>query len=560
MGAGRPIGRRAGTRCSVHGVSDAPDADAPGLRESQFQALCDTAPDAFVIGDASNRIVYVNNAAEALFGRAGGTMLRQELTLVIPERFHAAHRAALARFVQTGEGTLIGKTVELVALHADGHEIPVELSLGSAGDGGERTVTAVIRDLTARKRTERHASAQLAVTEALAVARSADEAQAGVVAAITGALGWDVGTLWLSGPDGRQTLRSSWRRDESFDGLIEASAGFAFAPGQGMPGAVLELGRPLWEADLRALDAMPRRETALACGLASGLWLPLIADGLCFGVVECFSAEPAPIDPLLLGLLMTVAAQVSEHLHHRIVISKAEAVREQLTADLQRSNTELTSFAQVAAHDLRTPMATVTGFADLLSKRYSDALDGDGREFLQFIVDGARSSTQLLDSLLASARAGARELDRETVHLDSVFEQVRATLHSQVQQSGAQIEVGPLPAVIADRVGVSQVVQNLLANAMKFTPEGVTPVIEVRAEVAGAMVITSVTDNGIGVAPEAADALFEMFRRGESSGDYVGSGIGLAVCAKVVRRHGGRLWVEPGPRGGSRFRFALPAA
>ncbi len=250
------------------GVEETSDA---GQGESQFRAFAETAPDAIVTGDVDDRIAYVNPAAEELFGYPAASMIGQPLTLLMPERLHGVHHAAYMGYVATGEGRLIGTTVEVTAACADGREFPIELSLGSAGTGQARTLTAVIRDITDRRRQERHLRAQLAVTAVLAESRSAAETGARIVEELTRALGWDVGLLWLLDGDGELRVRHAWQADPSAtQEFVRASTASALAPGSGLPGWALEAGRPVWLDDLGASSVFRRLDGARASGLRGG--------------------------------------------------------------------------------------------------------------------------------------------------------------------------------------------------------------------------------------------------------------------------------------------------
>ena len=178
----------------------------------------------------------------------------------------------------------------------------------------------------------------------------------------------------------------------------------------------------------------------------------------------------------------------------------------------------------------------------------------------QLIVDNARSGGRFLDNLLAYARAGAVAPQAERIATGVLVTEVLAALQREIEGRDAQVAVGELPPVQGDRAHVAQVFQNLVSNAVKFTPAERRPEIAVAADSENGFVRFSVTDNGIGVAPAEAESVFEMFARSADGASYEGTGIGLAVCARLVGSHGGRLWVEPAPGRGSRFCFTLPAA
>ena len=223
--------------------------------------------------------------------------------------------------------------------------------------------------------------------------------------------------------------------------------------------------------------------------------------------------------------------------------------------ELERSNADLERFAYVASHDLAEPLRTISGFSTLLTRRYRGRLDSDADEFLGFIEDGTRRMQDLIKALLDLSRAGRSSRQPERVDLDEALADVLRTLRARIDDTGARVTAENLPSVSGDAVQLRQLLQNLVANAVKF--RGDEPgEVEVWARHEGEEVQVTVADRGIGIAPEQAQRIFEPFQRAASG--YDGTGIGLAVCARIVLAHGGRIWAEPRPGGGSLFTFALP--
>lgn len=225
---------------------------------------------------------------------------------------------------------------------------------------------------------------------------------------------------------------------------------------------------------------------------------------------------------------------------------------------LARSNAELEQFAYVASHDLKAPLRTVAGFAQLLSKRYGDILQGDGLEFLGFIDSGVRKMQRLIDDLLQYARAVRAPVAASWIDGEALVEQVRTSLRSSIDQSGARIEASKLPHFWGDAKQMAQVFQNLLDNAIKFQPQGQAAVVNVDCVEQAEGWTFSVRDNGIGIAPEFHDKVFVLFQRLHHEDEYDGTGLGLPICKKIVERHGGRMWLESELGRGSRFAFFLP--
>ncbi|MGI8745672.1 MAG: sensor histidine kinase [Bryobacteraceae bacterium] len=232
--------------------------------------------------------------------------------------------------------------------------------------------------------------------------------------------------------------------------------------------------------------------------------------------------------------------------------------RKQAEDELRRSSEDLQQFAYAASHDLKTPLRTVTNFSQLLVARYQGRLDGDADEFIGFIVNAARQMGQLLDALLEFSRSG-EVLDKpRELQAEEVLESALSNLRAEIEETGAEIDHGPLPALVVDELHLRQLFQNLVGNALKYRSER-RPKIHVSAEQLGPEWIFSVRDNGMGIEPRHYDRIFGIFKRLHGA-EYPGTGIGLATCRRIVERYGGRIWVESQPGEGSTFRFSLRVA
>ncbi|MDG2125058.1 MAG: ATP-binding protein [Verrucomicrobiales bacterium] len=229
------------------------------------------------------------------------------------------------------------------------------------------------------------------------------------------------------------------------------------------------------------------------------------------------------------------------------------------TAELERSNGELKQFAYVASHDLKEPLRMVASYLQLLERRCGEAVGDEGKEFIGFAVDGAKRMQGLIDALLEYSRVGTKTKVLEQVELVEVFGTVKQNLKVAVEESGAVLTCGELPAVEGDAVQLVQLVQNLAANAIKFCGDRV-PEVHVSSEKSGGMLKVRVEDNGIGIKADHIERIFMIFQRLHTREEYEGTGIGLAVCKKIVERHGGTLWVESVEGEGSTFCFTLSGA
>ena len=227
--------------------------------------------------------------------------------------------------------------------------------------------------------------------------------------------------------------------------------------------------------------------------------------------------------------------------------------------ELARSNRDLEQFAYVASHDLQEPLRMVATYTQLLAERYRGKLDENADRYIHYAVDGALRMQTLVHDLLAFSRVGRQGTELTVTDCNAVVDSALKNLHVAIEESGTQIVHGPLPALVADGSQLLQVFQNLIGNAIKFRGSD-PPEIRVTAESVAREWLFSIADNGIGIAPEQAEIIFVIFKRLHTCTEYPGSGIGLAICKKIIEQHGGRIWVESGPGRGSTFKFTIPAS
>ncbi|MFC4544538.1 PAS domain S-box protein [Halosolutus amylolyticus] len=233
--------------------------------------------------------------------------------------------------------------------------------------------------------------------------------------------------------------------------------------------------------------------------------------------------------------------------------------RKEYQRRLEESNERLEQFAYVASHDLQEPLRMVSSYLGLVQDRYGDELDEEGREFIEFAVDGADRMREMIDGLLEFSRVETRGDPLEPIELDDSFANARRDLQLQIEEHDAEITAEPLPRVVGDGNQLRQVFQNLLSNAIEYSGDE-PPRIDVSAHREGSEWVISVEDDGIGIDPADTDRIFDVFERLHAVDEGSGSGIGLALCERIVERHGGEVWVESEPGEGSRFSFTLPAA
>lgn len=306
----------------------------------------------------------------------------------------------------------------------------------------------------------------------------------------------------------------------------------------------------LWTPFYR-LEGMVKAITAGASVVTAIVLVPLIPRAL---------ALPSP--EVLRQLNEALAQEVEDRKQAETKVRELNAELErrvkERTAELQRSNEDLQQFAYIASHDLQEPLRMVASFTQLLSHRYHGKLDQEADEYIQFAVDGAQRMQKLIGDLLSYARLETGDRVFSPVNMNQVVAEAEENLRHSIQECGAEIQVEPLPWVLGDRTKLAQLCQNLLANAIKYRGDQ-PPRIRVRADRQGRQARFSVEDNGIGIEPEYHEQIFTMFKRLHGP-EQQGTGIGLAVCKRIVLRHGGEIGVESAEGRGATFWFTLPVA
>lgn len=297
---------------------------------------------------------------------------------------------------------------------------------------------------------------------------------------------------------------------------------------------------------------VPMGEVTLVAGSGKVIAVPVGAIGDVAWVLEFHTGREVVLDDDQRSLLVAVGQQLgSVEARHRVLLQLEASL-----AELERSNAELERFAYVASHDLQEPLRKIVGFTELL-RDHHEAIDDEEDEFRGYIVDSAHRMQRLIKDLLAYSRAGRRELEREVVDLDEVVADVLTDLALRIEETGATVEVEDLPTVLGDDGQLREVLQNLVSNALKYRPEDRPPRIRITQVSAtppeGAeddrFVAIAVADNGIGIAPEHRDSVFEVFRRLHPAHEYGGTGLGLALVQRIVHRHGGTVTIADSPLG-----------
>jgi signal transduction histidine kinase len=307
---------------------------------------------------------------------------------------------------------------------------------------------------------------------------------------------------------------------------------------------------PQWKG-MEALEVLQREGADIPLILVSGALGDVTA-------VECI--KRGATDYVLKDGLARLPEAIRRALHEKRLLRLRRVAEENLARkvdQLARSNADLEQFAYVASHDLQEPLRMVAAYTQLLAERYRGKLDENADKFIGFASEGALRMQSLIQDLLAFSRVGRSGCGR--VDCDAVMKEILLSLGPAMRESGAEIKHAALPVVWANRSQMGQVFQNLIGNAIKFRGTE-PPAISVQVEKVGEQWLFSVSDNGIGIAPEYAENIFVVFQRLHTRTEYPGNGIGLAICKKIVEHYGGKIWVEAQAGHGSVFKFTMPSA
>ena len=483
--------------------------------EGQYRGLLQAAPDAVVVVDAGGEIVLLNLQAEKQFGYRRDELVGQKVTNIIPQGFTERLIADGTRTAAEALAQQIGTGIELTARRKDGSEFPIELMLSPLASAKGILVTAAIRDISVRQAAERH----LAQMENRY--RGLLEAAPDAMVVVD-----EGGAIVLLNVQAEKQL--GYRRDE----LV----------GQKVTNII-----PEGFAERLIADGTRTAAEALAQQIGTGIELTALRkDG-----------SEYPIELMLSPLKSAGGILVTAAIRDITQRKAAAANLLQKVEELKRSNEELGQFAYIASHDLQEPLRMVASYTQLLSRRYKGKLDTDADEFIAFAVDGANRMQRLIQDLLAYSRVGTKGKDLHETSSEDALEQAIINLRGAIQERGALVTHDPLPAVLADEMQLVQLFQNLVGNAIKYQGSGVPRVHISAARNGKEMWSFAVKDNGLGIDARYFERIFGMFQRLHKRDEFAGTGIGLAICKKIVERHGGSISVESQPGQGSTFRFAL---
>jgi len=497
--------------------------------DARYRGLLEAAPDAMVVVNQRGEIVLLNVQAEKQFGYSRDELVGQRVKNIIPDGFAERLIADATRSTADALAQQIGTGLELSGRRKDGSEFPIEIMLSPLESAEGILVTAAIRDISVRKAAEEH----LVQME-----------------------GRYRGLLEAA-PDAMVVVNQG---GEIVLVNVQAEKQFGYSRDQLVGQKVKNI---IPEGFAERLIADATRSVADALAQQIGMGIELLGrrkDGSEFPIEIMLSPLESAEGILVTAAIRNISVRKkSEEDNAELERRVEERTKELAVANqvLGQSNLELKQFAYVASHDLQSPLRSISGFVQLLQLEYEGKLDEQARDWIRRTVQSIEQMQTLIRDLLSYSRVDARSRPFTRIPFPDVVNDALTLLDSSIHDSGAQITCGPLPEITGDRSQLVQLVQNLIGNGLTYRGDQ-PPRIHLSAEPSGKEWIFSVRDNGIGIDPKYHEQIFEIFKRLHDQKEYPGTGIGLAVCRRVVNRHGGRIWVESEPGHGSIFRFTIP--
>lgn len=500
--------------------------------QSQSSTILKSVIDGVITINSKGKIQLFNPAAEDLFGYKEDEVLGKNIKMLMPNPYHDEHDGYLKNYLTTDEKKIIGIGREVTGLRKDSTTFPMELSVTETKFNNVRSFTGIVRDVSERNEYQ-----------------SKIEAQKQYYHDLISGLG---SAVFVINNDHNIIF---WNK--SCEGLTGLSASDVIGTNQQWKGfyeeqrptlADLVIDQEISQAKKYYPDHFSENEIS-DTGYSTQFQTTRNDIKKYYLRADCIPLKNQ--DGKIIAAVQSITDITS--------LRESYQTMEQQQQELKRSNQELEQFAYVASHDLQEPLRMVSSYTQLLAKRYKDKLDGDAIEFIDYAIDGAMRMQTLVQDLLQFSRLSSRVNEPETIDANELVSYATKNLEISIGETGTMFSSDDLPQIQGIVGQLRQLFQNLIANAVKYRDPEKVCTIRVSAERTGADWRFCIEDNGIGIEPDYFDKIFVIFKRLHNKEEYEGTGIGLALCKKIVENHGGNIWVESEPGRGSRFYFTLHA-
>ncbi|MFA9415369.1 ATP-binding protein [Natrinema sp. HArc-T2] len=510
--------------------------------------------DIFYVLDPDGTLHRWNESLCEITGYSDSDVASMTALDFIDSNDHERVTSAIAEGFETGSVQL-----EATLRTSAGEQLPYEFAASRVETpGGEPALAGIGRDVSERmareRELERRASQQQVVADLGQLALETDdldELMHDASRQVATVLDTDYAKVLDLDDAGEELLL---RQGVGWDDGLVGTATVAAVEANSQAAYTLKQDRPIVVEDLETDGRFSGPALLTDHDVRSGISTIIGPVDDPWGILATHDTEPKRFTDEDVSFVQSVANVLAETIERQ----QYRTDLEDLVVDLEESNKRLEQFAYAASHDLQEPLRMVSSYLQLIERRYGDELDDDGQEFLAFAVDGSERMREMIDGLLQYSRVETQGDPFEPVDLEAVLEDVRKNLQMKIDEHGAEITVEDLPRVEGDDGQLRQVFQNLLSNAIEYSGEQ-SPRVHVSAERDGTTWTVSVADNGIGIDPDEQDRIFEVFQRLHSRETHSGTGIGLALCERIIERHGGEIWVDSEPGEGATFSFTLPA-